>query len=88
MADNLDVAMNGIFAKKGDSQFWTLGIGAKCELSDGSIIRCKVDKDRQIGISLGQRLRDILNLTVSFNIDCANLDSGGHKAGISVELEA
>ncbi|XP_051164276.1 voltage-dependent anion-selective channel protein 2-like [Leptopilina boulardi] len=88
VANNWDVAMNGIFAKKGDSQFWTLGIGAKYELSDGAIFRCKVDKDQQIGISFCQRLLDMLNFTVSCNIDGANLDSGGHKAGISIELEA
>lgn len=88
VSDNWSVAMNGLFAKKGDSQLWTLGIGGKYEWSDGAIFRCKVDKDQQIGISFSQRLRDMLNLTLSFNIDSANLDSGGHKAGISFELEA
>ena len=80
--------MNGIFAKKGTTQFWTLGIGAKYHLNDNSILRCKFDKDQQIGMSLQQKLHDSLNLTLSFNIDCGNIQSGGHKAGLSLDLEA
>ncbi|XP_033220607.1 voltage-dependent anion-selective channel protein 2-like [Belonocnema kinseyi] len=86
--NHLDVAINGIFAKRGSSQMWTLGIGAKYLLSEGSTFRFKIDKDMQIGFSLQQRLHDSLNLTLSFNIDCPNVQSGGHKAGLSLELEA
>ena len=80
--------MNGIFAKKGSSQMWTLGIAAKYRLNDNLTFRCKIDKDYQIGMSLQQKLNDILNLTLSFNVDSANIQNGGHKAGLSFELNA
>ncbi|KAK1132237.1 hypothetical protein K0M31_016359 [Melipona bicolor] len=83
-----DAAINGILARNGGVQQWTLGAAAKCNIDEGSTFRCKFNTDLQFGLSLQQKLDANVMLTLSFNIDCANVTRGGHKVGLALEIEA
>lgn len=72
---------------------WTneskLEIGAKYELDQDAAIRTKIDNAIQLGIGYQQRLREGVTLELSALIDGKNFNSGGgHKIGLSIELEA
>ncbi|KAI4457173.1 voltage-dependent anion-selective channel [Holotrichia oblita] len=64
------------------------GIGAKYDLDKDAAIRAKVNNTSQIGLGYQQRLRDGITLTLSTLIDGKNFNSGGHKIGLALELEA
>ncbi|XP_065158279.1 voltage-dependent anion-selective channel-like isoform X1 [Atheta coriaria] len=64
------------------------GIGAKYDLDDGASLRAKINNASQIGLGYQQRLRDGVTLTLSTLIDGKNFNSGGHKVGLALELEA
>lgn len=83
-----DAAINGILARSGGIQKWTLGAAAKCNIDEGSTFRCKFNTDLQLGLSLQQKLDENATLSLSFNIDCANVTRGGHKVGLAFEIEA
>lgn len=85
---DLDVAVNGIFARRGDVQKWTVGAGAKCKIDDSSTLRFKFNTDLQLATSLLQKLNDGVALILSFNIDCANITRGGHRVGLALNVEA
>ncbi|XP_034183617.1 non-selective voltage-gated ion channel VDAC2-like [Osmia lignaria lignaria] len=82
-----DAAINGILARTGGMQKWTLGTGAKCQIDDRSTFRCKFNTDLQLGMSMQHRLDPHVLLTLSFNVDCSNMTRGGHKVGLALELE-
>ncbi|KAF3424894.1 hypothetical protein E2986_05723 [Frieseomelitta varia] len=83
-----DAAINGILARNGGVQQWTLGVAAKCNIDEGSTFRCKFNTDLQLGLSLQQKLDENVMLTLSFNIDCANVTRGGNKVGLALDIEA
>ncbi|KOX80851.1 Voltage-dependent anion-selective channel protein 1 [Melipona quadrifasciata] len=83
-----DAAINGILARNGGVQQWTLGAAAKCNIDEGSTFRCKFNTDLQFGLSLQQKLDANVMLTLSFNIDCANVTRGGHKVGLALEIKS
>ncbi|XP_070172292.1 voltage-dependent anion-selective channel protein 2-like [Polyergus mexicanus] len=85
---DLDVAVNGIFARRGNVQKWTVGAGAKCKIDDSSTLRFKFNTDLQLATSLLQKLNDGVALVLSFNIDCANITRGGHRVGLALNVEA
>jgi len=64
------------------------GIGAKYDLDKDASIRAKINNTTQIGLGYQQRLRDGITLTLSALIDGKNFNSGGHKIGMALELEA
>lgn len=84
----MDVAANGVFARRGDVQKWTLGAAAKCKIDEASTLRFKFNTDLQLGTSLLQKLNDSVTLILSFNIDCANITRGGHQVGLALNIEA
>jgi len=63
-------------------------IGAKYDLDQDASIRAKVNNASQIGLGYQQRLREGITLTLSMLIDGKNFNSGGHKFGAALELEA
>lgn len=85
---DLDIAVNGIYAKRGDVQKWTVGAGAKCMIDEKSTLRFKFNTDLQLATSLLQKLSDSVTLILSFNIDCANVIRGGHRVGLALNVEA
>lgn len=64
------------------------GIGAKYDLDPDASIRAKVNNQSQIGLGYQQRLREGITLTLSALIDGKNFNSGGHKIGLALELQA
>lgn len=64
------------------------GIGAKYDLDSEASIRAKINNASQLGLGYQQRLRDGITLTLSALIDGKNFNSGGHKIGMALELEA
>jgi len=64
------------------------GIGAKYDLDRDASIRAKINNSSQVGLGYQQRLRDGITLTLSALVDGKNFNSGGHKIGLALELEA
>lgn len=64
------------------------GVGCKYDLDKDAAVRAKVNNSSQIGLGYQQRLRDGIVLTLSALIDGKNFNSGGHKVGLALELEA
>ncbi|XP_072743165.1 non-selective voltage-gated ion channel VDAC2-like [Anoplolepis gracilipes] len=85
---DLDVAVNGIYAKRGEVQKWTVGAAAKCKIDERSTLRFKINTDLQLATSLLQKLNDGVALILSFNIDCVNITRGGHRVGLALNVEA
>jgi len=65
----------------------TFGVGIKYALDDSASIRAKVNNSSQIGVGFQQVVRKGLTLTLSALIDGKNFNQGGHKVGLSVEVE-
>lgn len=63
-------------------------IGCKLQLDSNAAVRAKVNNSSQIGLGYQQKLRDGVTVTLSTLIDAKNFNQGGHKLGLSLELEA
>ena len=50
-------------------------------------MRAKINNSSQIGLGYQQKIRDGVTLTLSTLIDGKNFNQGGHKMGLSLELE-
>uniref|UniRef100_A0A1B6DL36 Voltage-dependent anion-selective channel protein 3 n=1 Tax=Clastoptera arizonana TaxID=38151 RepID=A0A1B6DL36_9HEMI len=72
-------------AGNNDTRF---SIGCKYSLDSDTAVRAKVNNASQVGLSYSQKLRDGITLSLSTLIDGKNLNEGGHKYGLSLELEA
>jgi len=66
----------------------TLGLGAKYQLDEEASVRAKINNSRQVGLGYSQRLREGVTLGLSALVDLMALNQGGHKVGLSLELEA
>lgn len=64
------------------------GIGAKYQLDGDACLRAKVNNASQVGLGYQQKLREGITLFISTLIDGKNFNSGGHKVGVALELEA
>uniref|UniRef100_A0A4D5R9M8 Voltage-dependent anion-selective channel protein 2 n=1 Tax=Scolopendra viridis TaxID=118503 RepID=A0A4D5R9M8_SCOVI len=74
---------------------WTAGsnatrfsLGCKYKLDKDSSFSVKVNNVSQVGLGFTQRLRDGINMTLSAMIDGKNFNSGCHKIGMALDLEA
>lgn len=63
------------------------GLGCKYTVDNDSSFSAKVNNVSQIGLGYTQKLRDGITLTLSTMIDGKNINQGGHKLGIGLELE-
>lgn len=63
-------------------------IGCKYDLDRDASIRAKVNNNSQITLGYQQKLREGVTLMMAINIDGKNFNSGGHKFGAALELEA
>jgi len=66
----------------------TIGLGAKHQLDDCASVRAKINNSRQLGLSYQQKIKDGVTIGLSTLIDGMNFYQGGHKVGMSLELEA
>ncbi|XP_076276105.1 non-selective voltage-gated ion channel VDAC1-like [Lasioglossum baleicum] len=82
-----ETAINGLMYKNGGSQDYTVGAAAKYIIDDKSTFRCKFNTDLQLGFSLQQQLAEQITAALSFNVDCANVQRGGHKVGLAFQIE-
>ncbi|XP_013885405.1 voltage-dependent anion-selective channel protein 3 isoform X3 [Austrofundulus limnaeus] len=64
------------------------GIATKYKLDKDSSLSAKVNNASLIGIGYTQCLRTGVKVTLSALIDWKNFNAGGHKVGMSFELEA
>lgn len=83
---DLETAVNlGWTASKNETNF---GIGAKYALDKDAWVRAKINNSSQVGLGYQQKLRDGVTVYLSTLIDGKNFQQGGHKVGLSLELEA
>ncbi|XP_031562895.1 voltage-dependent anion-selective channel protein 2-like [Actinia tenebrosa] len=62
--------------------------GCKYDVDKDSCIRAKVNNSSHLGLAYTQKMRDGIKATLSSHIDTKNLNSGGHKLGLWLEMEA
>jgi len=63
-------------------------IASKYQLDKQSTVQAKVNNMSQIGLSYTQQLRDGVKLIVSALVDGKNINGGGHKLGLGLEMNA
>lgn len=63
-------------------------LASKYQLDKYANVQTKVNNLSQIGLSYSQQLRDGVKLILSSLIDGKNINGGGHKLGLGLELEA
>jgi len=63
-------------------------IASKYQLDKQSAVQAKVNNMSQIGLSYSQQLRDGVKLIVSALVDGKNINGGGHKLGLGLEMNA
>lgn len=73
---------------------WTSGtarpamnLGAKYSLSSDTTVRAKVSCSSVLGLSLQQKIRDGVTMTLSTAVDGKNFNAGGHRVGLAMEFE-
>lgn len=64
------------------------GIGAKYVLADGAVVRAKVNNSSEVGLGYQQKLRDGVTVTLSTLVNSGNINAGGHKVGLALEMSA
>jgi len=62
-------------------------LASKYQLDKYASVQAKVNNLSQIGLSYNQQLRDGVKLILSGIIDGKNINGGGHKLGLGLELE-
>jgi len=66
----------------------TVGLAGKYALDSDTTIRGKINDNGQIGLSYEQDLRKGITLNLSTLIEGSNLNGGGHKVGLGIDLAA
>jgi len=63
-------------------------LASKYQLDKTASVQAKVNNLSQIGLSYSQQLRDGVKLIMSALVDGKNINGGGHKLGLGLELQA
>lgn len=63
-------------------------LASKYQLDKYASVQAKVNNLSQVGLSYTQQLRDGVKLILSSLIDAKNINGGGHKLGLGLELQA
>lgn len=64
------------------------GVGAKYSLDRNTSVRAKINNQAFVGLGFQHKLRDGITLTLSTLVDGKNMNAGGHKVGLGLNLEA
>uniref|UniRef100_A0A8C2AT14 Non-selective voltage-gated ion channel VDAC2 n=1 Tax=Cyprinus carpio TaxID=7962 RepID=A0A8C2AT14_CYPCA len=83
---DLETAVN--LAWTAGSNSTRFGVAAKYMLDSSSSVSAKVNNSSLVGIGYTQTLRPGVKLTLSALLDGKNINAGGHKLGLGLELEA
>uniref|UniRef100_A0A673J0V2 Non-selective voltage-gated ion channel VDAC2 n=1 Tax=Sinocyclocheilus rhinocerous TaxID=307959 RepID=A0A673J0V2_9TELE len=86
VSDKLETAVN--LAWTAGSNSTRFGIAAKYQLDKDASISAKVNNTSLVGVGYTQTLRPGIKLTLSALVDGKSINSGGHKLGLGLELEA
>ncbi|XP_047459223.1 voltage-dependent anion-selective channel protein 2 [Mugil cephalus] len=86
VSDKLETAVN--LAWTAGSNSTRFGIAAKYQLDKDASISAKVNNNSLVGVGYTQTLRPGVKLTLSGLVDGKNINAGGHKLGLGLELEA
>ncbi|KAK1794183.1 hypothetical protein P4O66_011082 [Electrophorus voltai] len=86
VSDKLETAVN--LAWMAGSNSTRFGIAAKYQLDSYASISAKVNNSSLVGVGYTQTLRPGVKLTLSALVDGKCINSGGHKLGLGLELEA
>uniref|UniRef100_A0A8C9ZB09 Non-selective voltage-gated ion channel VDAC2 n=1 Tax=Sander lucioperca TaxID=283035 RepID=A0A8C9ZB09_SANLU len=86
VSDTLETAVN--LAWTAGSNSTRFGIAAKYQLDKDASVSAKVNNNSLVGVGYTQTLRPGVKLTLSGLIDGKNINAGGHKLGLGLELEA
>lgn len=63
-------------------------LASKYQLDKYAYVQAKVNNLSQLGFSYTQQLRDGVKLVLSSLIDAKNINGGGHKLGLGLEVQA
>lgn len=66
----------------------TVGLAGKYALDKETVVRAKVNDAGQVGLSYQQDLKKGITLNLSTLIEATNLNGGGHKIGLGLDLAA
>jgi len=83
---NLETGIN--FSWASASNATKLGLAAKYDIDRDSSFRLKVNNQAQVGLAYSQNLQDGVKLTLSALVEGMNINGGGHKLGMGLELNA
>uniref|UniRef100_A0A8P4GML3 Non-selective voltage-gated ion channel VDAC2 n=1 Tax=Dicentrarchus labrax TaxID=13489 RepID=A0A8P4GML3_DICLA len=86
VSDKLETAVN--LAWTAGSNSTRFGIAAKYQLDKDASVSAKVNNNSLVGVGYTQTLRPGVKLTLSGLVDGKNINAGGHKLGLGLELEA
>jgi len=82
---NIETGVNlGWTASSNTTSF---GVALKYMADQNSSFRAKINNSSQIGLGYQQKVIDGVVLTLSTLIDGKNFNQGGHKVGLSIEIE-
>ncbi|KAM8851882.1 non-selective voltage-gated ion channel VDAC2-like isoform 2-T2 [Synchiropus picturatus] len=84
--DKLEMAVN--LAWTSGSNSTSFGIATKYQLDKDSSVSAKVNNNSLVGFGFSQTLRSGVKLNLSALVDGKNINAGGHKLGLGLELEA
>jgi len=85
---NAQLQLGATLGYRASANTTTVGLGAKYEVDRETSLRAKLNNSRQLGLSYSQLIRPGIRLCLSSLIDGMNLNQGGHKIGLALELEA
>ncbi|MEE6515895.1 hypothetical protein FKM82_025017 [Ascaphus truei] len=86
ISDNMETSVNLAWTAGNNST--RFGIAAKYQLDSNASISAKVNNSSLVGVGYTQTLRPGVKVTLSALVDGKNINSGGHKLGLGLELEA
>ncbi|KAG7262212.1 hypothetical protein CRUP_012889 [Coryphaenoides rupestris] len=86
VSDTLETSVN--LAWTAGSNSTRFGIAAKYQLDKDATLSAKVNNTSLVGVGYTQTLRPGVKLTLSALVDGKNINAGGHKLGLGLELEA
>lgn len=87
VADNLSVAAQLAWDQNGGGAP-SLTVGGHYNLDKDTFYKVKIDNELRLGMSYVTKLREGIQLTLSGLINAKALNGGGHKFGLSLNLEA